>query len=250
MDHFNEIIFDIFVRSIYDGDNRNPPLFDKRQFIRDSGIWVCPYCGAEKIKPTSKTKRQIDHFIPKRKYPMFALSYYNLIPSCDECNESPNKGQKDPIDELHNNRRIDNPYTFNNEDLRFNLDLLGTDIFQDDNFKLITGFSKEDYLLGYDFFFDLSDRYYILNNEAANVYRKMVGFKAQNYYRGMEIDPEWLKSDFNTLFGYSPANSIPSKQRLFKMNADLFFQHYKLRRGKQFYTKRMKGSGTKTECMY
>ena len=34
-----------------------------------------------------KSKKQIDHFFPKRKYPFLALCYYNLIPSCDICNE-------------------------------------------------------------------------------------------------------------------------------------------------------------------
>ena len=29
---------------------------------------------------------ELDHFVPKRKYPIFASSFYNLIPACPYCN--------------------------------------------------------------------------------------------------------------------------------------------------------------------
>ena len=55
---------------------------------------VCVYCGRiytttvydenddELIKPA------FDHFFPKKQYPLLALSFYNLIPSCNYCNSS------------------------------------------------------------------------------------------------------------------------------------------------------------------
>lgn len=41
----------------------------------------CPYCGFGEIT-------EIDHFLPKYLYPEFILFYYNLVPSCHNCNKS------------------------------------------------------------------------------------------------------------------------------------------------------------------
>lgn len=39
------------------------------------------------IKTNNKVVRHhLDHFYPKSKYPFFAVSFYNLVPSCYECN--------------------------------------------------------------------------------------------------------------------------------------------------------------------
>ena len=57
-------------------------------------IKVCPYCNRTytftvKKKP-KRAKRQVrpelDHFFPKSKYAHLALSFYNLVPSCPQCN--------------------------------------------------------------------------------------------------------------------------------------------------------------------
>lgn len=37
---------------------------------------------------TRITRPQFDHWLPKKKFPLFALSFYNLIPSCAVCNSS------------------------------------------------------------------------------------------------------------------------------------------------------------------
>lgn len=55
------------------------------------GVKVCPYCnrnftfivGNDKDKGT---RFQYDHFYDKATYPYLALSFYNLIPSCNVCN--------------------------------------------------------------------------------------------------------------------------------------------------------------------
>lgn len=245
LDHFNEIVYDIFVNGIYDNQG-NPPAFDKRQFINNSGLRVCPYCGAEMIKPTTRTKRQIDHFLPKREYPLFALSYYNLIPCCDKCNESPNKGPKDPIKQEKMGFKIVTPYRFDNNCIRFNVDLLGVDLFQDSNYSLIVGFSEQQLLNGYDRFFDISDRYSDCSIEAGNTYRKLVSFHAQDYYKKMSIDANWLKSEFDAVMGYSPLNSKPSIQQYYSMCANVFIQYFGLRKRRPFFTKRKAGG---TELM-
>lgn len=68
------------------------------ELTNDLNIKVCPYCninftntiinkGEKLLRPT------LDHFFPKEKYPILALSFYNLIPSCHVCNSSL-KGRK------------------------------------------------------------------------------------------------------------------------------------------------------------
>ncbi|MBY7892782.1 hypothetical protein KW513_15065 [Vibrio fluvialis] len=58
---------------------------------------TCPYCNSEPVtiidlaKASSKksaklTLFELDHFYPKSKYPYLALSFYNHIPSCSNCN--------------------------------------------------------------------------------------------------------------------------------------------------------------------
>ena len=60
-------------------------------------IPTCPYCSRmytktvimdEKINSTIKkvTRPTFDHWFPKAKYPLLALSFYNLVPSCHVCN--------------------------------------------------------------------------------------------------------------------------------------------------------------------
>jgi len=61
------------------------------------GVNTCPYCNAQytyTIKnSSSKSRPHFDHYILKSKHPYFALSFYNLAPSCYPCNSNL-KGQK------------------------------------------------------------------------------------------------------------------------------------------------------------
>lgn len=54
------------------------------------GVNVCPYCNRQYTftinRVTKSIRPQLDHFYPKSRYPYFALSFYNLIPCCPECN--------------------------------------------------------------------------------------------------------------------------------------------------------------------
>ena len=54
---------------------------------------VCPYCNRNWIITITDSKDgskvvnpQLDHFLPKSDFPLFRLSFFNLIPSCDTCN--------------------------------------------------------------------------------------------------------------------------------------------------------------------
>ncbi|MEH6706016.1 MAG: hypothetical protein V7691_14565, partial [Galbibacter orientalis] len=78
---------------------------------------TCPYCNDSKIEildiseENEETVRlkaylDIDHFYPKSPNPFLALSYYNLIPSCTNCN-SREKGNKEFCILTHNHPYLD-----------------------------------------------------------------------------------------------------------------------------------------------
>lgn len=91
-------------------------VFNYSRFINfDDGDWayghakrmdlaVCPYCNMQytfTVKSTrGKSRPQFDHFISKSKHPYFAISFYNLVPSCYVCNAN-FKGNKKFLPSTH-----------------------------------------------------------------------------------------------------------------------------------------------------
>lgn len=68
-------------------------LFD---FYKELGIKVCVYCNSQHVILLDKSKRlrlQADHNLPKAKFPYFSISFFNLYPTCNNCNHL--KGVKD-----------------------------------------------------------------------------------------------------------------------------------------------------------
>jgi len=68
------------------------PHWDAYIFVMMSGIRVCPYCNRQYITPAyssnGKVRGDIDHILPKSKYPYFSMSLYNMVPICKGCNQS------------------------------------------------------------------------------------------------------------------------------------------------------------------
>ncbi|MDQ7960501.1 hypothetical protein [Flavobacterium lindanitolerans] len=109
----NIILNNLFVKSCYD----DTKVFSKHDFIKTIDIDTCPYCNRSYIYYLSKNKEikpEIDHFFPKSKYPFLAMSFYNLIPSCQTCNGFGAKEEKDPLKE-----DLINPYLLKNSDFSF-----------------------------------------------------------------------------------------------------------------------------------
>lgn len=72
----------------------------KADYIKDIGITVCPYCNRNYIfnfqkKSSLEATAQLDHFFDKSTYPYFAVSIYNLVPSCSTCNQRKSKKSND-----------------------------------------------------------------------------------------------------------------------------------------------------------
>lgn len=57
--------------------------------VTELNIKTCPYCNRQFIhsfEAERAERPELDHFYPKALYPMFSLSFYNLIPACHSCN--------------------------------------------------------------------------------------------------------------------------------------------------------------------
>ena len=99
----------------------------KSEYIKDLDITVCPYCNRNYIfnfkKSNSlKATAQLDHFFDKSTYPYFSISIFNLVPSCQTCNQRKSKIQND----------IYHPFkeTFN-DDVKFRLKIKDSKFYYD-----------------------------------------------------------------------------------------------------------------------
>lgn len=72
--------------------------FSKRgqafSLLKDMDVNVCPYCNriytVTLTENGHRSRPQFDHYLSKSKYPYFAVSLLNLIPSCGLCNQAKN----------------------------------------------------------------------------------------------------------------------------------------------------------------
>ena len=76
---------------IFTCKNHNSGLSLKLAEIKN--VRSCPYCNRSFTmlvyhKNSYVMRADFDHFLAKSKYPLFALSLYNLIPSCLNCNRT------------------------------------------------------------------------------------------------------------------------------------------------------------------
>lgn len=63
------------------------------EFLKRLQIRTCPYCNRNYTFTIEKNgcadfsaRAELDHFYDKSEYPLLALSFYNLVPSCHTCN--------------------------------------------------------------------------------------------------------------------------------------------------------------------
>ena len=91
-------------RSILKADNRyientlygDMPSSARKIVFDTAKVRTCPYCNRNFIQMVDTEEKagerefksffELDHFLDKGTYPMFAVSLYNLIPVCPSCN--------------------------------------------------------------------------------------------------------------------------------------------------------------------
>lgn len=105
--------------------------FKNRKLIDSIGLKTCPYCNRGYIYTIEKgqVNPQLDHFYPKDKYPLFAVSLYNLIPTCAICNSAGCKGNKDTLN--NPKYKLISPYLLTHDYFSFSYKLLSPDVIKD-----------------------------------------------------------------------------------------------------------------------
>lgn len=126
---FNRCVSRVFIEGIYNKTD----LFCKVGFVKNKNLRICPYCGRNYIfsidRDDKVVKPQIDHFLPKGKFPFLALSFYNMIPCCTTCNVDI-KGEKHALAKTYDKYEVPHPYEYEDKWI-FCFKLNNTDIFSE-----------------------------------------------------------------------------------------------------------------------
>ena len=87
------------INTLYNDLGNDRPAGNAKEILLSSlDVTVCPYCNRNYIFDVRELNKkyiytcELDHFLPKSKYPLLAVSFYNLIPSCHFCNHT--KGEE------------------------------------------------------------------------------------------------------------------------------------------------------------
>lgn len=88
-----------------------------KEFLNLLDIDTCVYCNLNYTLQfdleTNHARAQLDHWFPKESFPILALSFYNLIPSCASCNHI--KGAAKGYDWLKALENQNHPYSSKND---------------------------------------------------------------------------------------------------------------------------------------
>lgn len=245
-DHFNTILSDIFLDNGYDGEySSTDKVFDKNEFIKMLNLRICPYCGRAFIYSVQQSGRktvvkpQIDHFLPKSIYPFFALSYMNLIPSCQTCNMKDCKGSHDTIQIAPADVKylIQYPYMFDGSKIKFEYLLKGTSYNKDNNFEVVVDYQGDKLLKkGYNDFLKTEEFYNFHHVEVAGMYRQMMilASKASYFYKKLGIKKIWLNPTPMMMLGFNFNDENEGKYMLYKFKKDIYVQMMNGEVGKLF----------------
>jgi hypothetical protein len=90
---YDPILNQIKTLFMYEGGfERKTSPYSTYNLAKNLNINTCIYCNRiytkTVVKPHKITRPEFDHWYPKSTYPLLALSFYNLIPSCHICNSS------------------------------------------------------------------------------------------------------------------------------------------------------------------
>ncbi|MBF2708567.1 HNH endonuclease [Flavobacterium soyangense] len=85
--HQLTLIKSFFLKTCYDN-------FPNKEFLNHLKIDTCVYCNRNYTLyfGGNNARAELDHWYPKEKFPILAMSFYNLIPSCHSCNHIKGNG--------------------------------------------------------------------------------------------------------------------------------------------------------------
>jgi hypothetical protein len=92
---YNTFFVDEYIWNAIVGEGYNRKAFH-RNFKSENKMVVCPYCDIDTAVAVSNNN--IEHFLPKSKFPLIAMNPFNLLSSCIACNKA-DEGKGDRIPE-------------------------------------------------------------------------------------------------------------------------------------------------------
>lgn len=185
-----------------------------------TGVTVCPYCNRQYINNSYKKRTsQLDHFYSKDKYPLLALSFYNLIPSCSSCNHT-----------KHNNEFYKSPYEINDQEIdvftRFSYETLGTDYYLNENDLIIkiqeSKYSKIKEKDKHKNILSLDTLYEIHKDYLQELFRRDASYN-KHYQNALETDfPDLnIEETLRTIWGNYLRKDLIGKRPLAKLTRDI-----------------------------
>lgn len=229
---FYDVMKELFVTKFYG----NRFFFLKDKHIERIGVEVCPYCGRSyvysvnhptKSNPNTKVKTELDHFLPKSEYPYLAINYYNLVPSCKTCNDSPCKWNNDPIGKDRGHEYLMHPYEFRESDIQFSY-IPTTRFYNDFSVCVDMVCSNRDLDKGYKDWLALDKFYAKHNNVVTRMYVQLEGIVADKYNAYLKNKSKVPKSFLDTvpdkMFGYNLDDAEAPYITLHKFRKDIVKQ--------------------------
>lgn len=229
VEDFNEIMYWLFVVKLFDGKNNEVHL-DKTAFVKERGLSVCPYCGRLPIDVAevegSVSKPYIDHFLPKRKYPFLAMSYLNLIPACNTCNDNSNKGDYDPILYPNYDLRLVNPHEFYDAAVTFYYFYNYQGENDEKNFKVLSKTANYHLEEGYLKTLKLRKFYSHQTLEVKDCYRRFTTAtdSLKKFLYNLGINKGYLQNLEERTLGYRLNENEAPRRLMYKFKKDLFLQ--------------------------
>lgn len=229
VESFNEILRWLFVEQIYEGKD-SVVQFDKADFVKNRGLSVCPYCGRQWIDMAEEggriSKPNIDHFLPKSKYPFLAMSFYNMIPACETCNKMENKGDMDPVVYPRYEVKLLNPYEFYDHAVTFSYEYNGWGENDERNFKVKTEAENDKLEEGYMMRLKLRAFYANQKMEVKDIVRRFTtashSWKKFLYHLG--VKNSFLQNLEERTLGYKLNEDEASQRLMYKFKKDLLMQ--------------------------
>ncbi|MBY7025164.1 MULTISPECIES: hypothetical protein [Clostridium] len=142
VDFFYEMFFDykkiwiLIDKKKYEKFFFNRDIFH-RNFKRENNIEICPYCDIDTT--ISVSNNEVEHFLPKSKFPFLSMNAYNLIPSCHTCNKKPEGKGTDVYMPIYSpyNMQIGDKLKFENDIVKRKIELSTDDSLIENYLKLL-----------------------------------------------------------------------------------------------------------------
>lgn len=221
----------LFVDGMYD----NSDMFSKSDHVKRVDIEICPYCGRSYIyyadhptrsNPMTMVKPAIDHFLPKDVYPYLAMNYYNLIPACTTCNNSPCKWTNDPIGTTRNQEYLIHPYAFDERRIKFRYKPTAR-LYNKRYITVLMDCENTELDTGYKTWLNLDQFYAKHNGLVKNMYVRLASLQ-KSYQtftgRSFRIPNDFIDKLPQIVFGYKLSPERAKEELMYKFKKDIYYQ--------------------------